>query len=37
MNFSIADIEKETLLRSFQPANLKSKHSYPATKPDGRP
>jgi citrate lyase beta subunit len=34
MNFSIADIEKETLLNSLRTANLKFQEVYPGDKPD---
>jgi citrate lyase beta subunit len=37
MNFSIADIDKETLLGKLKTANLKFQQTYPGDKPDRQP
>ncbi|MEP7374474.1 MAG: phosphoenolpyruvate kinase [Chitinophagaceae bacterium] len=37
MNFSIADIDKETLLSKLKTANLKFQQTYPGDKPDRQP
>lgn len=37
MNFSIADHEKDSLLDSLKPANLKFQQTYPGDKPDRQP
>jgi hypothetical protein len=37
MNFSIPDIDKETLLGKLKTANLKFQQTYPGDKPDRQP